>query len=191
MNKNSTNSIKGRFYNAVTDDERNLIISFAVSGSDTYQAKECVNKIKAWKKEGKETLAIELDIARKKRSLDANAYAWVLIDKIAKAVSIGKTDVYKAAIKDIGGVSETICVKKEAAERLCGAWDSNGIGWQSETMPSKINGCVNVVLYYGSSVYDTKQMTSLIDYLVCEAEELGIDTKTPEETAKMLNLWGG
>ena len=139
------NAIKGKFYNAVTDDDKNLIISFAISPPEIYLARDCVNTIKDWKKNGKELLTIEFDIARKKRSLDANAYAWVLIDKISKAVSIGKTEVYKAAIKDIGGVSETICIKKEAAERLCGAWESNGIGWQSETMPSKINGCVNVV----------------------------------------------
>ncbi len=56
-------------------------------------------------------------------------------------------------------------------------------------MPSKIEGCVNVVLYYGSSTYDTKQMSSLIDQLIFDAKELGIETATPQELARYKEEW--
>lgn len=134
-------------------------------------------------------LSIEIKKHRNRRSLDANAYAWVLVDKLAEALSLEKAAVYKAAIRNIGGVSEIICVKEEAVEKLRSAWESNGIGWQTLTMPSKIAGCVNVILYYGSSTYDTKQMSQLIDFLVYEAQDLGIETATPEQLARYKEEW--
>lgn len=134
---------------------------------------------------------IDFDIKkhRKKRSLDANAYAWVLMDKIAKKLSISKTDVYRESIRDIGGVSEIVCVQDEAVDKLRQGWERHGLGWQTDTMPSKIEGCTNVVLYCGSSMYDTKQMSALIDKIVQDAKELGIETDTPEQIERYKNEW--
>lgn len=134
-------------------------------------------------------LDIEIKKHRRRRSLDANAYAWVLIDKIIAALSLDKVTVYRMMIREIGGVSETVCVKVEAAEKLITGWEHNGLGWSSETMSSKLPGCVNVILYYGSSMYDTAQMSRLIDRLVSEAKELGIPTDTPEQIAMYKSLW--
>lgn len=134
---------------------------------------------------------IEIKKRRKKRSLDANAYAWVLIDKIAAAMSIEKSMVYKDAIRSIGGVSETVCVKDEAVRKLRDGWECRGTGWQTEIMASKIAGCTNVILYYGSSTYDTKQMSLLIDQLIQEAEALGIETMSPGELKRLLGNGGG
>ena len=61
---------------------------------------------------------------REKRSLDANAYCWVLIDKLAKATRIPKTEIYRKAIKEIGGVSDVVCVQRKAAERLEKGWET-------------------------------------------------------------------
>jgi hypothetical protein len=123
---------------------------------------------------------------REPRSKDANAYAWVLIDKIAAAVSVDKERVYKDAIRSIGGVSETICVRDFAVEKLRESWSERGIGWQTDTMPSKIEGCTNVVLYFGSSTYDTKQMSLLIDHLIQDAKNLGIETMPPDKLNRLL-----
>ena len=56
-------------------------------------------------------------------------------------------------------------------------------------MPSKIPGCTNVVLYYGSSTYDTKQMASLIDAVVEACKSVDIDVATPDEIAKYKEEW--
>jgi hypothetical protein len=121
----------------------------------------------------------ELKEVKRKRSRDANAYAWQLIDKIAAAMNASKIDVYRAAIRDIGGVSETVCVKQEAADKLISGWTRNGLGWQAETIPSKLPDCVNIVLYYGSSTYDTAQMCRLIENLIQDAKALNIETIPP------------
>ena len=136
-----------------------------------------------------EKLSIDIKKYHQKRSLDANAYCFVLIDKLASALNLTKEEIYRSAIKEIGGVSEIVCVKNEAVERLCSAWSQNGLGWQTDTIPSKIEGCTNVVLYYGSSTYDTVQMSHLIDHIVQDCKSVGIETKTPDEIANMLNLW--
>lgn len=127
---------------------------------------------------------------RNRRSLDANGFAWVLIDKIAEKTGLSKVEVYRHAIKEIGGVSDIICVQDKAVERLMSGWEKNGIGWMTDTFPSRIDGCTNVILYYGSSTYDTKQMSSLIDSLIQEAEGLGIPTISDKEAEKMIGNWG-
>ena len=127
---------------------------------------------------------------RERRSLDASAYCWVLIHKIAEATGDNVTTIYRRAIKEIGGVSQTVCVLESAVDSLVEGWCHNGLGWQADVLPSKLPGCKNVVLYYGSSTYDTRQMSRLIDYIVQDCEVLGIETKTPEQLADMLSLWG-
>lgn len=126
---------------------------------------------------------------RERRSLDANAYAWVLLDKLAERLRIPKTDLYRNYIREIGGNNETVCVLEAAADKLRGGWEHNGVGWQTETMPSKINGCVNVTLYYGSSTYDTAQMSRLIDLIVQDCKAQGIETMTPQQLSSLMEGW--
>lgn len=131
-------------------------------------------------------LDVEIKKHRNRRSLSANAYAWVLIDKIAAALSIDKEKVYQEAIRNIGGVSEIVCVQDTALDKLRKSWREHGVGWQTEILPSKIPGCTNVILYFGSSTYDTKQMSLLIDHLVEEAKSLGIETMPIDELQRLI-----
>lgn len=138
-----------------------------------------------------ERLTFKVGKFRKRRSLDANAYAWVLIGKIAEKTNIPTTDVYRAAIKEVGGNYDVACVQDKAVEAMCDAWHKMGLGWQTDTTPSKIEGCTNVVLYYGSSTYDTPQMSRLINIIVQDCAELGIETRSQEEIESLLSSWGG
>lgn len=134
---------------------------------------------------------IQIKKSTPKRSRDANNFAWLIIDKIAEKTRIPKSEVYRSAIKEIGGVSETVCVQDKAVDRLREGWQKNGLGWQTDTLPSKLPGCTNVILYYGSSTYDSRQMSRLIDLLIQEAEQQGIPTiSEKEEAARLLGKWG-
>lgn len=135
-------------------------------------------------------VAIEIKRFRQKRSLDANAYAWVLMDKISAALGLPKTQVYRGYIRDVGGNCEIVCVPERGADKLCECWALNGLGWQSEQLPSKIPGCINVALYYGSSTYDTAQMSRLIDLIIEDCRELGIETLPPYKLNMLLEDWG-
>lgn len=134
---------------------------------------------------------VTVDIKKfsRRRSLDANGYCWSIIDRIAEKTGIKKSEVYRNAIRDIGGVSTIICVKDEAVASLCNGWATHGIGWQYETFQSKLPGCTNVTLYYGSSVYSTKQMAALIDSLIQDASAVGLDVITEKEKERLLGSW--
>lgn len=139
-------------------------------------------------KEGK-AYDVEIKEHREKRSLDSNAYAWLLIDRLAEKLRIPKTEIYRRYIREIGGNNETVCVTAEAADKLRSGWEHNGLGWQTDTMSSKLPGCVRVVLYYGSSTYDTAQMSRLIDLIVQDCQEQGIETLSPDKLAGMMEEW--
>ena len=134
-------------------------------------------------------LSIKVCRYKQKRSLDANAYCWVLISKIAEKTNQRVTDIYRAAIKEVGGNSDTVCVRNDAVGQLCAGWERNGIGWQTDTMPSKIDGCTNVILYYGSSTYDSAQMHRLIEIILQDCTALGIEVKSQEEINSLLDSW--
>lgn len=154
------------------NDDRNSLLQIA----EELKAAEC--------------LTIKVGKKTKRRSLDANAYCWVLIGKLAEKLGVPRKDVYREAIRSIGGNSETVCVQDKALEKLCAGWEHNGLGWHTETFPSKIEGCTNVILYYGSSVYDTAQMSRLINTILDECRTLGIETKSREEVDSLLRQWG-
>lgn len=129
-------------------------------------------------------------IKRKGRSLDANAYAWVLLDKLAAHYGIPRNDVYREEIKTIGGVSDVLCIVSKAADKFCRKWESKGTGWMAEQEPSKIPGCVKVTVWYGSSTYDVEQMSRLIDQIVSDCREAGIETMTGRELSLLTEAWG-
>ena len=145
--------------------------------------KELVEELK---NDGK--LNIELKKYRKKRSLDSNAYAWVLLGELQNVLNIPKEEIYRDIIRNIGSY-EVIPVKNEAVERFRQAWSKNGLGWITETMKSKLEGYTNVVAYYGSSAYDTKEMTRLTELLVEECKQFGIEIKPQAEIDSLLKEW--
>ena len=142
---------------------------------------------------GQEKLTLKFGKFKQKRSLDANAYAWVLIGKIAEKTNVPKNDVYLEAIRNMGGNYEIVCCQDEAVDSLCRIWKAKGSkdgpGWITETAPSKIEGCTNVWLYYGSSVFDVDQMNRLISNLQQDCLALGLEVKSQAEIDSLLNSW--
>lgn len=138
---------------------------------------------------------IEIKKHRKKRSMDANAYAWVLCGKIANKladedVKQTKDTVYREAIRQVGIYRDFENISPADANTLRTAWGMLGTGWITEQVDYSQDGeRVTVRCYYGSSQYNTKQMSRLIDSLVQDAKALGIPTETPEQIEQMKSLW--
>ena len=133
-------------------------------------------------------LTVEIEKEKKKRSLSANAYCWVLAEEIAQKLSLSKEQVYKQAISQVG-VAQAYTMDEEAVGRFKQVWEANGIGFQVIAMPAH-NGKCDVIAYIGSSKYTRDEMARLIDWMVQEAEDLQIDTRTPAERALLLDEWG-
>ena len=140
-----------------------------------------------------EQYEVEFKKIRKKRSLDSNGYFWQMVGKIAQATKTkSKEDIYRSYIRETGAY-EIIPIREDALERWNQIWESKGEGWVTEDIgPCKnTKGYHNVKCYYGTSVYSTEEMAHLIDLVVQDAKELGIETMTPEEIERMKSLWIG
>lgn len=148
-------------------------------------AKEFVSKMKD------KLYVAELKEYREKRSLDANSYLWILCQKIAEAVrNITKEEVYQDAVKRVGQF-EFLPIREDAVETFVHRWSGKGLGWFVEILDdSKLLGYKKVIAYYGSSVYDTREMSVLLDDVVSTAKEIGVETATPEELARMKEEYG-
>lgn len=133
---------------------------------------------------------LEVKEKKKKRSLDANAYFWVLAYKVAEASGVEVSAVYRSYIREIGGNNDLVCVQDKAVDAFCEGWERNGLGWVTERIPSKLEGCTNVICYYGSSTYDTAQMSRLVDMAIQDCKEYGIEYMPENEIEKLLEMWG-
>lgn len=139
-----------------------------------------------------EKITITIKKFFKKRSLDANNYCWVLCDKIAKELCkdgtiITKEKVYQDAVLQIG-TFEAMIVEEKSYDKFKRIWEKQGLGFLIQEVSRK-DKCVKVHCYYGSSTYDSKEMSLLIELLVELAKSLRIETKTQAEINSLLELW--
>lgn len=181
----------GMYDKYVTDEKGNIIVSFIIEVADRYSAKQCIASIQTALASGKERLSIEVGTYREKRSKNANNYFWQLCTKIAEKLETTKTEIYKRYIKE-QGVFKQIEISGKASDTFITAWGMHGIGWIAEKVDhSNTEGFVLINAYYGSSVYNKKQMSRLVNSIVADCTDLGIETKTPDELAEILRLWEG
>ncbi len=129
-------------------------------------------------------LVVKIEPVKKRRSLDSNAYCWVLIGQIADILRASKEEIYFNMLKNYGQ-STVVSVLSEI--NVAGFFK-----YYEEFGRGEVNGkdFTHYKVYKGSSEFDTREMAVLIDGVISEAQELGIDTRTPEEIDKMKALWG-
>ena len=133
---------------------------------------------------------LEVKEHRQKRSLDANAYALVLIHKLAAAMSLKPVEVYLNAVLNVGDNYTPMCVREQDVDRFIKSWESNGLGWPVRDLGySQVPGCRNLMAYHGSSTYDTAQLSRLIDGLVQDCKALDIETLSPEKLEALKEAW--
>ena len=126
---------------------------------------------------------------RKRRSLSANAYFWELIGSLSEKLNISKEETYWEYIKHMG-IYRSVEVDNKAVDTIIKMWKSHGLGWIAEkTDDGEHEGFSLINLYYGSSSYNTKQMSRLIDSVVNDCKEQGIETLPPEQLECMKREW--
>lgn len=131
----------------------------------------------------------ELKEFRERRSLDANAYFWRLLDELAVALGEAKEPLYLRYVKECGPYRD-FCLSPEEAGTFRKAWSMLGVGWPTEQVDYAEDGERLIVrAYYGSSTYNTKQMSRLIDSVVADCKAVGIETLPPDKLAAMKEEW--
>lgn len=141
-----------------------------------------------------EKLSVVLKKWRRKRSLDANAYYWALVSKIAEKLRSSKAEVHNIMLarygqpekeEDGSAVILSVLEKIDLSKREdlhVKAIGSGTVGGKRFT---------HYLLLRGSHTYDTQEMSVLINGVVSEAREMGIETMTPDELERLLAAWKG
>jgi hypothetical protein len=164
--------------------DENRQAEIVISTKQNIQAE--IEELKVIVAQGKE-LSVEVKQYRHKRSLDANAYLWVILNQMASILHTTKDELYIEVLQRYGQFTHVV-VKPNAVEKFKQEWKLI-----KELGEVTINGQTGMQLqcYFGSSIYDTKEMSTLIDGVVQEAKGMGIDTMTPRELEVMKSQWGG
>lgn len=139
-------------------------------------------------------LDLDLKPHREKRSLDANAYYYVLLSKMAEKIQTSVNELHNMTLSRYGypEIYENALVTMALRADI----DPNrleGIHLKSTghiTTNSKGTDFMNYIVMRGSHTFNTLEMSHLIDGVISEAKELGIDTITPAEKERMMALWG-
>lgn len=168
--------VSGRFDAVSLTMEGGLKVTFLIADKE-----KALREIEAIK--DAQELIITAKPHKAKRSLDANAYFWVLCDRIAKRLSSDKWTIYLLQLSKYG-VFADLQIMTQALEILKEKFRYIEVLQEGEESST-------VRCYFGSSTYNTKEMSDLIHGTVSDAASLGIDTITPEEMEKMLAIWKG
>ena len=139
----------------------------------------------------KEKISIELKPFKEKRSLNANAYLWKLIGELAAVLNLGNEEVYRHYIREMG-IYDVLPVRNDSIQRFCEAWKKQGIGWIAEPMrDSKLVGYVNLMCFYGSSVYDKSEFSRILNQVVEDCKAQGIQTEPQERIDALVEAYYG
>ena len=169
------------------DSDVKLLLSLPNSQQNAITALQADIKACLHKKP-EQLFTADIDRFSQSRSLDANSYMWVLLDKIARAIESTKEEVYQEIVKRVG-VWDIFPIKDIAVDDFIKRWNAQGIAYYAERLDnSKLQGYIKVMCYYGSSCYTRAEMARLINEIITQAKELGIETITPAEKERMLKL---
>ena len=136
-------------------------------------------------------LDIEIKRYKEKRSLDANAYAWHLMQQIAKALKTDKDSIYEKMLQRYG----TPCIDEDGISIKISVLSSIDMSKTIKHLKVIGSGTVgnkeftHYIVLKGSSEYNTFEMSQFIDGIIEDCKELGIDTATPDEVAHMMELF--
>jgi hypothetical protein len=122
---------------------------------------------------------------RKKRSLDANALLWLCLGRMAIELRTDKWQVYLQMLKRYGKYTY-ICVKPNVVDAMKLQWRECEVIGEVD-----INGqkAVQMLCYFGSSTYNTKEFSVLLEGVFSEMKEIGMDTPTSEDMRRSLEQW--
>ena len=126
---------------------------------------------------------VKIDKHREKRSLNANAYLWKLVTEIGNVLNKSKEEVYLQILIDYGQ-SEMVSILSEIDVK--GYFKYYKLAGTSILNGKEFN---HYKIYKGSSEYDTKEMSILLNGVVQEAKNLGIKTKDDIELERLIKEW--
>jgi hypothetical protein len=118
-----------------------------------------------------------------RRSLDANAYLWVLCSKMAEVLGTSKDEVYEELLQRYGLVDEEVVITVKKSVDMSKVEGH----WHLLKSDDKWSGYIRI---RGTSEYDRREMAHFLDMVVEDAKEIGVETLTPQELERLKEAWG-
>lgn len=127
---------------------------------------------------------------RKKRSNDANAKLWALIGELAVILRLPPEEIYQGYIPDVGGNYRIVPVRPGDIKAFSEDWCKDHIGRMADDMgpcmSKDLQGYHNLKLYRGSSEYDRATFSRLLELVMQDCRQLGIETLSEREKSLLL-----
>lgn len=132
-------------------------------------------------------LDIKIEVHREKRSTAANRLLWECISQIAKALHTDKWEIYLRELKHHGKFTY-ICAKPQAVEAFKKMWREC-----EEVGEININGekSVQLLCYFGSSTYNTKEFSDLLEGVISDMKVMGLQPPTERDFEEAIKAWEG
>ena len=143
-------------------------------------------------------VSVVVKLFRKSRSLNANAYYWQLLGKICEVTGENAAYRHNMNLRECGYIElidgqavYVVIPDTEEAEKKVDAYESVHLKPTSQIKGGKDGKLYRTyMMLRGSHTFDTKEMSRLIDIVIGQAKDLGIETATPDQIAEMLQKWG-
>ena len=172
--------------NCLTDRDGSLVMALRANSREKRSVEQILDEVLSRQTGANKRLTVQFAWYREKRSLNANAYFHVLVGKIAEKTRQSDTEVKRQLVFDYGTQLGVIALESGMQPEKAGVEYAKPI---NEFTSPKGKQCTQYMIYKQTRKLDTAEMARLIDGAVSEAQQLGIETKTPAELDKIKSLW--
>ena len=171
-------------------------VAFTAAGTPliTFEVYEGQPALKMAQKYAEDKVNIKVTKHSEKRSLDANAYYWQLLTKLAAVLRISNSYAHNTMLRRYGVVEQIdgkpvflVLPDTEEAEKKVDEAETYHIKPTSNVREGNDGQMYRTyMLLKGSHEYTTAEMSRLISGLVDECKQCGIETMTPAELARLM-----
>lgn len=146
--------------------------------------RECMSRLRAWQEEhdakGRDDgLLFEVKVWKRKRSLTQNAYYWALLNRLGQALGYPSDELHGHMLREYGAC-DVFTVRADVPLRdYFRYYDVVGSGVMDGVRYSHVRA------FKGSSEMDSTEFSKLLNGVIEECRQQGIETMTPEEAARL------
>lgn len=126
----------------------------------------------------------EVYVKKKKRSKNANAYFWEMLQQLCEVMNLDVIKEYRKRVKELG-IFRQWSIETKNVPTFIQMWESKGIAWFTEKVEEVENETI-INAYYGSSSYNSTQFSRLLDNLIQDCKAVGIQTLEDIEIEELI-----
>lgn len=126
----------------------------------------------------------EIEVKKKKRSNNANAYFWKLLQQLCEEMNIDVIHEYRKRVKELGIFRQWEIDTKDVPTFIH-LWEDRGIAWFTEVVEQYEEKTI-INAYYGSSSFSSKQFSKLLENLIQDCKSVGIQTLDDLEIEELM-----